>query len=950
VRVGLDTGLVVAAEVADGLGLGYTAIGDPANVAARMQQLARPGTVWATGATRRAGGDAFSWRPRGTRALKGRRGRVQAFELLGQQAGARRFDRLARRELTRFIGRDRELDQLLAAWGTAQQGQGQVVSVVGEAGIGKSRLVHEFKQRLAPVGVPIVEGSCFAYGETTPYLSFLDIVRALVGLAEAESEPAAKRRLEQHLGLLGPDVAPVAPYLLRLLGLPAEDAGLDRLAPEIVRQRTVGALVQLVRAEAGRRPLVLIVEDVHWIDEASEEVVRALIETTRSAPLALVLLHRPDYRPDWLAAGCTRRLGLLPLAAQGSEDLVRAVARKAQLARVPPPPLPPTTGTAMVRELEQLVVARAEGNPLFIEELTRSLVEAGAGDRDTGRGQTPSLEPPTVPATLQGVLLARIDGLAAGPRDVLQIASVVGRLFSSRLLTQVAEVGADVEWNLALLENLEFVYPTGLGPERDYSFKHVLVQEAVYQTLLRSTREAHHERIAQVLEASQAYALEEFAELLAHHYALSGNKDKAVEHLIRANRRAARLHAVEAAEAHFDAALAILGQLPETEANQRRTLALLADQGWVMDALLKHPEYYELLCRYRPAAVELGDPGLLGRLAARMGWCEMTFLDLDRAEQTLQDAARLCEAAGADDEAAQAYTHLLFACVGRGEFDRALAVHRDVARLLARRFDPRWYVFSAAAVLLGHVWRGRWEAAEAQAQEALRTGRSAENDSLISFAAWTLSVVCTAKGDLGQAIEYGRLAVEKAPTPGDRAWAEPALAWARARAGEPRAGAEVLARVVPLMRAVRFFFVSEQYALWLGEAYALVGEDEAAIRTLAETLALTEPARMRFLLGSAHRLLGELAMRASGGLAAGGSATDHFEQSLSLLTAIGAENELALAYAGYGRLLAQHGDGVRARAYLTRALETFERLGTLREPDRVRQELTRLSDGSPPSS
>jgi class 3 adenylate cyclase len=331
-RLGLNTGTVVVGRIGDDLRMDYTAQGDTVNLAARLQQLAPPGAVWVAEATYRAAGAAFVWQALGPLPVKGKAVPVAAYELRGRLASRSRFDAVARRGLTRFVGRDPELRQLLAAWGQAQQGHGQVVSVVGEAGLGKSRLLYEFKQQLGQAGARYVEGTCFTYGESISYLPFLDIVRTLCGLAEGGDEAAAKRQIDAHLATLALEPSAVVPYLHNLLSFTVDDAIFPRLMPELIRQRTVAALTTLMVAEARARPLVLILEDVHWIDVATEDVVGALVEAMATLPLLLV----------WCTGWSTRRPGCTACRTPGSPSAGSPVPASRRLSgRSWPSPLPP---------------------------------------------------------------------------------------------------------------------------------------------------------------------------------------------------------------------------------------------------------------------------------------------------------------------------------------------------------------------------------------------------------------------------------------------------------------------------------------------------------------------------------------------------------------------------------------------------------------------------------
>jgi len=330
------------------------------------------------------------------------------------------------------------------------------VSVVGEAGIGKSRLLYEFKQWLAQEDTPYVEGSCFAYGDSISYLPFLEIVRSICGLEGSEAEADAKHLMAQRLQTLPLDPLTVTPYLHNLLTFTVDDTDFARLTPELIRQRTVAALTTLMLAVARQQPQVVILEDVHWIDKASEEVLTAVVEALVSVPLLVILVYRPEYLHAWADRAYHAQIALTRLPGASSAAMVRAILTKPYAARVPLERLTSEQSQAMVQdllgtatlppELERLIVAKTDGNPLFVEELTTSLLESGdLVQEPAGYRLTRPLTALDIPATVQGVLLARIDRLREELKAVLQVASVIGRVFSHPLLSHVVQQGPELE-------------------------------------------------------------------------------------------------------------------------------------------------------------------------------------------------------------------------------------------------------------------------------------------------------------------------------------------------------------------------------------------------------------------------------------------------------------------------------------------------------------------------
>jgi tetratricopeptide (TPR) repeat protein len=525
-------------------------------------------------------------------------------------------------------------------------------------------------------------------------------------------------------------------------------------------------------------------------------------------------------------------------------------------------------------------------------------------------------------------------------KGLLQTVSVVGRESSYNLIKRVTGfTEQELLSQLSLLKDSELLYERGIYPQSTYIFKHALTQEVTYNSLLLKRRKEIHEEIGRAMEAQYPDRLEEHYELLAYHYGHSANADKAVQYLDLANQNAVKLNAMEEAKAYFDKAMALLDALPETEESRQRRISLLVNQGVVFLLLFKSPEYYDLLTRYEPMAKNLGNPELLGAFYARLGHCEFSFCHFDQAIHTFGKAAELCQGAGNFEDAAYAYAFWEFCHFDRGDFERVLALKEDVLRMMDQQFNLRWHTYALSVASRAYACLGCWNEAVQEAQKALSVAEEFTDNSLISFVAWNLSLVYTWKGDLARAVEYAELAVQKAPTHADKAWAQRSLGWALCRAGEPKRGIELLNTVLPIVRAGRFMTAEIPLTCFIGEGHWLAGEHDKAKEMLEKGLKMAERYGTRYELGFAHRLLGEISLKTNPTQAAA-----HFEKSIAISREIKAENELAMAYAGYGQLRKKQGEIAQAREYLTKAVAIFEHLGTLIEPDKARKELAELHE------
>jgi tetratricopeptide (TPR) repeat protein len=420
--------------------------------------------------------------------------------------------------------------------------------------------------------------------------------------------------------------------------------------------------------------------------------------------------------------------------------------------------------------------------------------------------------------------------------------------------------------------------------------------------------------------------------------------DKAVEYLSLSSEKAANLHALEEAKDYFDEAMKLLDTMPETEVNRQRRISLLVNQWLVFFLRLKLPEYYDLLTRYESLVIGLGNPKLLGVYYIRLGNCEWSFGKFNQAIQTLTKGAELCEASGSIGDAGYAYLLVEWSHLYNGDYDLAIAFKEDALRRIEQRIHPRWYIWAVSGASWAYSKLGRWDEAVDEGLEALRVAKEVSDNSLISFSGWITSLPYTLKGDLARAVEYGEMAVQKAPTPADKVWAQGPLARALCRAGEQKKGIEILDLTVSILQSGRFMPAALPHTTWLGEGYCLAGEYDKARQTLEEFLEVAEHCGARYYLGSTHRLLGKISLETNPAQIEEPLAEPHFKKSIALLREIKAENELALAYGDYGRLHKQRGNIGKAREYLTKALEILDRLGTLTEPEIVRKELADLPE------
>ena len=542
VRMGLNTGLVVVAAIGDNLRMDYTAVGDTTNVAARMQQMAQPGQVVVADATRRLIDPYFRLTSLGTVQVKNRAEPVTAWELGAPRSLAELRPR------NPLLGRREAVSALERAWVTARAGRGQIVYIVGEAGMGKSRLLLELRHLVGDQATWL-EGRCLSFGQSTALFPIADCLRQGFAVTETDTESAIIEKVTRGLKALGEPGAELAPYLRYALSVDPGDAGIASMDATERRARMFRAISQLTRRSSQRRPVVLVVEDLQWMDSASEDYLEELINGLAGEAILLMLTWRPSYRPRFSEHTYITRLVLEPLDDADAHQLVRA-----------------TLGIEdLPDDLATIIARKAEGNPFFLEEIGRALVESGAVRTEGGRlTLTRPASAILVPDRVQDIIAARIDRLDEQQKRTVQIASVIGHEFALRLLRRVAEATDRVERALTDLKALEFVYEKMGAGDLEYVFKHVLTQDVAYESILHARRRELHARIGATIEELHADRLEEHVEELAHHFIRGEVWTKAARYARQAGDRAAALCTDTRAVEFYEQALEALGRLADS--------------------------------------------------------------------------------------------------------------------------------------------------------------------------------------------------------------------------------------------------------------------------------------------------------------------------------------------------------------------------------------------------
>jgi class 3 adenylate cyclase/tetratricopeptide (TPR) repeat protein len=668
IRVGLNAGEVVVRSIGSDLHMDYTAVGQTTHLAARMEQMAMPGSILITAEVLRLVEGYVQVVPLGPVPIKGLQEPAEVYEVTGAGPVRTRLQAAAVRGLTLFVGRDPELDQLRQALERAGAGQGQVVAVIGEPGVGKSRLFWEFTQSHHTQGWLLLESCSVSYGKATAYLPVIDLLKAYCGVDTRDDTRRVREKVMGKLLTLDRVLEATLPAILALLDVPVEDAQWQALDPLQRRRYTLDAVKRLLVRESQVQPVLLVCEDLHWIDTETQALLDSLVESLPTARLLFLVNYRPEYQHGWGSKTYYTQLRLDPLPAASAEELLQTLlGHDPSLASVKP-----------------RLVAQTQGNPFFLEESVRTLIETGVlvGERGVYRLAQP-LDSLQVPATVQAVLAARIDRLPPEDKRLLQTAAVIGTEVPLPLLQAIAELPEEaLHRDLTHLQAAEFLYETSLFPEREYTFKHALTHEVAYGSLLQERRRALHARIVEALETVTGDRLAEQVERLAAHAIRGEVWDKAVTFCRQAGTKAMERSAAREGVGCYDQALAALEHVPEHRERHEQAIDLRCDLGSARMVLGQHARALHDLRAAETLAEALDDPRRLGRVALSLALCFLTVDQCDRAIASSQHALALAATSGDLDTPIEANNWLGLVYFIQGDYRQGMDACRRAMALL----------------------------------------------------------------------------------------------------------------------------------------------------------------------------------------------------------------------------------------------------------------------------
>ncbi len=857
VRIGINSGEVVVRSIDNNLRMDYSAVGQTTHLAARMEQIATPGSILITADTLRLAEGYVQVKSLGGVPIKGVGAPVEVYEVVGAGPVRSRLQAAAARGLTRFVGRAAEMAALRGALDAADAGSMRVVAVVGEAGVGKSRLLREFIHASHTRGWQVLESNSVSYGKATPYLPLIDFLKQYFKIDDRDDTRSIREKVTAKVLMLDESLREAIPPVFDLLEALPEDHPFRSLEPLQRRQHTERAIIRLMMCECRVQPVVAMFEDLHWNDSLTLGLLKGLIANLGSARLLLLVSYRPDFHDEWKVLPNHLQLRVEPLPRASVEELLRAL----------------LGADPRLSGLNEFLIERTGGNPFFLEEIVRTLVETSvlAGKRGEYCLEKP-FSSVQVPATVQAVLAARIDRLSPDEKRLLQDAAVIGTNVPIALLRGIARLpDDDLSERLANLQAAEFIYDTRLFPEVEYTFKHALTHEVTYAGLLHARRREMHALVVEAIESLYPDRLTEQIERLARHARQGEIWGKALTYLRQAGDKAVERRANREAFALFEQALDVLKHLPESRDTLEQAIDIRFDMRNALQPLGDRGPIFECLREAERLATSLGDQ-------RRLGWVQSYLTDhywiSGRTEKAAATGERaLGIARKLSDLSMQVVTNLPLGLLYHtsGDYHRAMAYFRwNVDHLQGALLQDRFGLFvlpssfSRSFLAWTYAELGEFAHGAAIGEEGVRIAETADHPFSSGYAHLGMGVLLLRKGELPGAISEFERALAMgafADIPVGYAYVAFHLGYALALAGRSAEGLPMLEKTIALAESKGFVARHSLRLAYVGEAYLLAGRTEEAGVAAARALQLARDHNERANQAYALRVLGEVEAR-----------------------------------------------------------------------------------------
>lgn len=918
IRVGLNSGEVLVRALGNEIHMNYSAHGETTHLAARMEQMAIPGTVLISSRTFQLAEGYVVAQPLGPMFVKGLAAPVEAYQLVGAVAVSR-LQALASRGLTRFVGRESEMEQLRQALERALAGHGQILAVVGEPGLGKSRLMQEFIHSEHTRNWRILEARAVSYGAASSYLPVTEFLKSYFQLAASDDALAIREKVTGKLLALDDTLLSTLPALLTLLGLPPDDFQSSAADPPQRRQRTLDAVKRLLFRESEVQPLLIVLEDLHWIDPETQVLIDGIVDGLPTARVLLLVNFRPEYRHGWASKTYYTQVRIDPLVPDRAGELLNTL-----------------VGTDIGLEpLKRFLIEKTGGTPFFLEESVRALVETGVlSGEPTGYRATKSISELKIPVTIEALLTSRIDRLDPLDKRLLQAAAVVGYQVPRSILQAVGDLPPDaLREGLKRLQAAEFLYETNLFPDIEYTFKHALIHDAAYQMLSADRRRTLH--AAALVAGEQLYAdkLFEKADWLAFHAFRAKAWGRAAVHLQAAAALEIARAANRVAVQHLENALIAIDHLPASD-RATRAIDLRIALRHALTPLGRVQQTLDYLAAAEVLAIEQNDRSRLGRVVSFTANCLVLQARYNEALETGERALNIARELGDHRLELATNMYMARARLARGEHRLAVTTFEAIIKDLEfKPFDdfhglpvlPAAFARSHLAACLAEI--GAFDEAAAHAAEAARRADAIGQPDSIMWAYWSIGSVALGRGASGEAVVVFDRLLDVCRTHDLDAYASrimAALGRSMARVGQVKEGLRLLEKAVARDASAEPQLTRSYTLTALSEALLLSGEPEKALAVATDALHRTRAhdergaeAHTCWLLGAIHRCRG-IDLDAAAAM---------FESATTIASELGLQPLLAHCHLGLGDLHERGGLRTEATELRDRGQRMLNQLG-----------------------